>query len=212
MGFKTLKVDGFLPALLGMRLPLKSWSKADSHYINEEFVIGDNDYKLAKRLILAGPEHRKFLRQIQVWVEVEQPRFFFQEWDTYKIATVSNSESTMHKIFSEEFEFSDFDWPPFENCDKETELAFENYIKALRALVNVAKYETGENKRRYLQILKGMLPESFIQKRIVSLNYETLLNMYHQRKNHALPHWNTDFVSWIKTLPYSEFITCEFDA
>lgn len=209
--FKTLKVEGFQPALQGMRLPLKSGERADSHWVNDTFVIGPNDYGLAKRLIKAGTEHRKFLRMIQVWVEIQQPRYFFQEWDTYKIATVSNSESTMHKLLDEDLKYSDFDIPQFDRDDKYIEDIFKQYLKTLIVVKEKACASFGSERVYYHHLLKAMLPESFKQKRVVSLNYETLNNMYHQRFKHRLPQWHTEFVSWIKTLPYNEFITGEFD-
>lgn len=210
--FKTLEIAGFMSAISGMRNPLKSYHKADS-YIDEkgQFILGNNDYDLAKRLWKAGTEHRKYLRQIQVWVEIEAARAFFQEWDTYKIGTTANSESTMHKILKEDFNEEDFEWPRFENSDWDIQAAFRDYLNVLKTVRDRANELTGADKERMQQMLKGMLPESFIQKRTVNLNYETLATMYRQRKNHRLPQWNTDFVSWVKTLPYSEFITGNFD-
>lgn len=210
--FETLKVEGFEPALHGMRLPLKSFNKADSYYDdNNNYIIGPNDYDLIKRLWKAGSEHRKAIRQIVVWVNISAPRYFFQEWDTYKIGTAANSESTMHTLLREDFDRNNFEWPSFNNSDWDIEASFNDYIDLLKTVRDRANESKGQDKEYYHQILKGLLPESFIQKRTVSLNYETLATMYRQRKNHRLPQWSKDFVSWINTLPYPELITGTFD-
>ena len=210
--FQTLCVCGFEPALHGMRLPLKSHEKADSYYEEDgNFVIGSNDYKLMKNLWKGGTEHRKYLRQIQVWAEIEFPRYVWAEWDTYKIGTSANSESTMHTILKEPFNVSQFEWPKFCGGDWDIEAAFNDYIDIIKTVRDRANGTTGQNKEYYQQMLKGMLPESFLQKRTVCLNYEVLATMYRQRKNHRLPQWSRDFVSWIKTLPFNEFITGDFD-
>lgn len=204
--FKTLKVEGFEPALYGMRLPLKSHIRADSYYEKGNFIIGPNDYDLAKRLWLAGTEHRKFIRQIQVWVSISAPRFFFQEWDTYRVGTSANSESTMHKLLSETFSEDSFDLPKFEEDEEYYEQEFQHYLSVLKKYKDSVNSKTGAAKELGHQNLKKMLPESFIQTRCVNLNYEVLATMYRQRKNHRLPLWKEDFVSWIHTLPYPEFI------
>lgn len=207
--FKTLEVAGWLPALKGMRNPLKSYSRNDSYIASDNYVvIGKNDYDLAKRLILAGPEHRKFLRQIVVWVDITLPRFIWSEFDTYKIGTATNSESTMHTLLKEPITKDMFEIN-FDLEDDDIEQDFEQYLNLLENIRNVAN--DSDNKNDYHLLLKSLLPESFKQTRTVCLNYEVLSNMYHQRKNHRLPQWNKDFVSWIYTLPYSEFITQQFD-
>ena len=211
--FETLEVEGFIPAMHGMRNPLKSHHKNDSGYFGDDYSpahIGPNDYDLAKRLIQAGPEHCKFLRMITVWADWSLPRYLWSEADTYRIGLEKNSESTMHTLLKENFDETQFEWPPFENSDWDIEAAFDDYINVLKTIKMRANEETGENKQKLHRILKGMLPESFIQKRTVCVNYQTLRNMYHQRKNHRLPQWNTDFVNWVHTLPYSEFITDEW--
>ena len=212
MDFQTLCVCGFEPALKGMRLPLKSQDKADSYYEeNGNFVIGPNDYKLMKGLWRGGTEHRKYLRQIQVWAEITAPRYWWSEYDTYRIGTNANSESTMHTILKEPFNASQFEWPPFTGADWDIQAAFNDYIDVLKIVRDRANEESGENKKQLQRVLKSMLPESFLQKRGVCLNYETLATMYRQRKNHRLPQWSNDFVNWIKTLPFNEFITGEFN-
>ena len=218
--FETLRVCGIPEAIDGMRNPLKSYDMADSYYewvdlktkpSFSHFIIGQNDYRLAKNLWRGGTEHRKYLRMIQVWVDIWAPRFFWSEWDTYKIGTAANSESTMHTILKEDFTYDQFEWPPFEGADWDIEASFKDYIDILKTVRDRANESSGKEKEHYHQILKGMLPESFIQKRTVNLNYETLATMYRQRKNHRLPQWREDFVSWIYTLPYPELITGEFD-
>ena len=205
--FETLEIAGWESAIYGMRNPLKSWNKSDS-YINleDEFIIGKNDYKLIQSLINAGTEHRKFLRQIQVWVSIDAPRFFWNEWDTYKIGTSANSTSTMHTLLNEELTEENFEWPSFDNADWDIQAAFRDYINTLNTILDRAKQEP-TLQSYYLNIIKSMLPESFLQTRTINLNYEVLNNMYHQRKNHRLPQWREDFVSWVNTLPYNEFIT-----
>lgn len=116
----------------------------------------------------------------------------------------------MHKILEEDFDEEDFEWPKFDGADWDIEAAFRDYINVLKTAADRAKNEP-QYKNYYLKMLKSMLPESFIQKRTVCLNYEVLANMYHQRKNHRLSQWSEDFIEWIHTLPYNEFITGEFD-
>jgi len=215
MDFQTLDVQGFDSALRGMRNPLKSYDKADSEWVldygGEHFHIGSNDYKLAKGLWKGGTEHRKWMRQVIVWVEITAPRYWWSEFDTYKIGTSANSESTMHTILKEDFNLSEFEWPNFDNGDWDIMAAFNDYVDVIKIVRDRANEAYGEKKEYYQQMLKAMLPESFLQKRTICLNYEVLATMYHQRKNHRLPQWSRDFVSWIKTLPYNEFITGNFD-
>ena len=215
MEFNTLDVQGFDSALRGMRNPLKSYDKTDSEWVwvrgNERFVIGANDYKLAKGLWKGGTEHRKWMRQVIVWVEITAPRYWWSEFDTYKIGTSANSESTMHTILKEDFNISEFEWPNFDNGDWDIMAAFNDYIDTIKTVRDRANETHGEKKEYYQQMLKAMLPESFLQKRTICLNYEVLATMYRQRKNHRLPQWREAFTSWVKTLPYSEFITGEFN-
>ena len=217
MKIETIDVQGFDAAFEGMRNPLKSYGRADSYWsVNETetdeiFVIGPNDMKLAKGLWKGGTEHRKYLRMIQVWANIWAPRYWWSEYDTYRIGTSANSESTMHKILQEEFNEQDFEWPRFEGADWDIEAEFRNYLDLLKTVRDRANQCEGQEKERMQQMLKSMLPESFIQKRTVNMNYETLATMYRQRKNHRLPQWREVFCSWVKTLPYSELITGEFD-
>ena len=216
MDFQTLDVQGFDSALRGMRNPLKSYNKVDSKWVldnaDEHFIIGPNDYKLAKNLWKGGTEHRKWMRQVIVWVEITAPRYWWSEFDTYKIGTSANSESTMHTILKEDFNISQFEWPKFNGSDWDIMAAFNDYIDTIKIVRDRANEVTGSDREYYQQMLKGMLPESFLQKRTVCLNYEVLATMYRQRKNHRLPQWSKDFVSWINTLPYNEFITGNFNS
>lgn len=208
MKFETIEVHGFEGAIAGMRNPLKSYHKADSYSDYDCFTIGDNDYDLAKRLCKAGAEHRKFLQMIQVWVDITAPRYFWSEFDTYRVGIVKNSESTMHTL-KKDYLNSDcveFEWGFDPDCDAVMDEILEK-LEMIRYRLN----NTEEYKEHYHRIMKAILPEGFLQKRTVNVNYETLANMYRQRKNHRLPEWSIDFVQWIQTLPYNEFITLNFD-
>ncbi len=212
--FNTLDTQGFIPALHGMRHPLKSYDKADSGYFGlagtEIETVGPNDYDLAKRLCQAGsPEHAKFLRQIIVWVDITAPRFWWSEFDTYKVGTVANSQSTMHRLIKDGVSAEEIEFPWC--ADPVTDQDMTNTINTINRLIE--RYKEEENKELKEQLffaIKSLLPEGYIQTRLVTLSYATLKNMYNQRKNHRLPQWNTDFVSWVHTLPYSEFITDEW--
>ncbi len=208
VNFQTIEVAGFIPALAGMRHPLKSYAKADSQ-IDEQgnLILGKNDYLLAKRLCEAGsPEHAKFLRQIEVWVNVTAPRFWWAEEATYKIGTTENSQSTMHTLMRDGVKEEDIYF--FFGEDEMANEAMRNYINAINELIAVYKtLEPGDIKEQYFEKIKAMLPEGFMQTRMVSLNYEVLRNMYRQRKSHRLRGWNADFVNWINTLPMNEWIT-----
>jgi hypothetical protein len=209
--FKTLEVAGFQPALYGMRHPLKSYNKADSLVDNfGNLSIGENDYNLAKRLCQAGsPEHAKFLRQIEVWVDITAPRFWWAEEATYKIGTTENSQSTMHTLMRDGVKEEDIFFTFGE--DEAANEAMRSYIKVINDLIDLYKtLEPGDIKEQYFEKIKAMLPEGFIQTRMVSLNYEVLRNMYRQRNSHRLSGWKKDFVEWIDTVPLSEFITGKF--
>jgi len=211
VNFQTVEIAGFAPAIAGMRHPLKSYDKADSQYDEEgNLHIGQNDYDLAKRLCQAGsPEHAKFLRQIEVWVNITAPRFWWAEFDTYKIGTTANSQSTMHTLMRDGVKYEDIDFYFTEN--EKANNAMHNYLDAINEVIEVYKtLEAGEIKDRYFEKIKAMLPEGFIQTRMISFNYEVLRNMYRQRKTHRLSGWNTNFVDWVHTLPISEWITGDF--
>ena len=185
--FQTIEVAGFTPAIAGMRHPLKSYDKADSQLDeNGNLHIGLNDYDLAKRLCEAGsPEHAKFLRQIGVWVNITAPRFWWTEFDTYKVGTTANSQSTMHTLMRDGIKEEDIYF--YFGEDDAANNAMRAYLMAINELIEFYKtLEAGEIKEQYFEKIKAMLPEGFIQTRMVSLNYEVLRNMYRQRKGHRL--------------------------
>lgn len=210
--FEYTEVFGFEGAIRGMRNPLNSWDKSDSAWwVNlnefgdeiEEFVIGENDLKLARNLAKAGNDHGKFLRQIIVSVDITAPLYWWKEFDTYKVGTVANSCSTMHKIHAKPIEFSDFSMNDFYIEDEDIGLkdCFVNVIADCEMLRR--KYvETSDEK--YWRGLIQLLPSSYNQKRTVTLNYAVLRNIYHSRKNHKLDEWSIGFMNWIDTLPYAE--------
>ena len=191
-------VMNFEGAIRGARNPLNSWSKIDSFYDdNGNYVLGENDLSLAKRLCKAGSDHRKFIRQILVSVDITAPLYWWKEFDTYKVATVANSTSTMHKIHSKPFDKDDF------SCDHLTEAG----MKALEGIMDYleecrVKFVETKDKKYWYDIIQ-LLPEGYNQKRTVTMNYENLLNMYYARRNHKLSEWHT-YCDWIMTLPYTK--------
>ncbi len=186
-------------AIRGARNPLNSWGRSDSFYDDKgNYVLGPNDIDLAVRLAKAGNDHRKFLRQIFVSVDITAPLYWWKEFDTYKVGTVANSCSTMHKIHHKTFERADF------SCERMDE-------GALAVLDNVIAYMEGErvkfcedrkNKQAWINMIQ-MLPTSYNQMRTVTLNYENLINMYYARRTHKLHEWH-DLCDWIMSLPYAE--------
>ena len=209
---------GWDAAIRGMRNPLNSWSKSDSRFYGKyhnPLVIGENDLNLMKRLIIGGTEHRKFLRMIMVTVDINAPLYWWKEFDTYKVGTVANSCSTMHKIHSKKFTLDDFshdhllgadygwvtDAEGYKWCDPTTTL--ETIVNLLNACRD--NFIATKDKRWWWQMIQ-LLPSSYNQKRTVQLNYEVLLTQYHQRKGHKLDEWR-QFCKWVETLPYmGEFL------
>lgn len=212
----------------GMRNPLNSWDKSDSEECRNVFcgdcdgeclphtngfIVGSNDLDLMKRLDKAGTEHRKFMRMITVYVDITAPLYWWKEHDQYKIGTVTNSCSTMHKIAAKEFTLEDFSCEHLETISRFDEdgeeykpyMLMKEMIKCLNACRKT--FMKTKNKTDWWQLIQ-LLPSSYNQKRTVMLNYEVLASMYHQRKNHKLDEWRT-FCEWIKTLPCSELITGE---
>ena len=185
-------------AMRGARNPMNSWGRMDSFYDEDgNFVLGPNDLDLAKRLRKAGSDHRKYIRQIFVSVDITAPLYWWKEYDTYKVATVANSTSTMHKIHSKPFELDDFS---HDHMTPET-LAFMNtVVEQLEAIRQ--KYVQDKKKEDWYDLIQ-LLPSSYNQLRTCSMNYETLINMYQARKNHKLQEWHT-FCDWVKTLPYAQ--------
>lgn len=196
----------------GMRNPMNSWEKSDSYagheYMgtgNEYFKLGENDHSLMQRLAKAGTDHRKFMRMLPVYVRITAPLYWWKEFDTYKVGTVANSCSTMHKIAEKEFTLDDF------SCEH----LMGGYLEQMRRIIddlnNARKYFTvGDqffspgNKRDWWQMIQ-LLPSSYNQTRNVMMNYEVLANIYKSRKDHKLDEWR-NFCKWIEELPYSELI------
>ena len=216
------EIVGWESAIIGMRNPMNSWDKSDSWYgcgsefddhlepedcdmdncKNCHFCIGKNDLDLMKRLAKAGTDHRKFMRMIVVYVDVTSPLYWWKEFDTYKVGTVRNSCSTMHKITEKEFTLDDFSH----------EHLSDDSIKLLKDIVFILnfhreKYLETKDKNYWWQLIQ-LLPSSYNQRATLMLNYEVLANMYHSRKNHKLDEWHI-FCDWIETLPHSELITGE---
>ena len=227
MKFEKTEVWGFEHAIRGMRNPLESWKKSDSIILieqdeNKDFrevaKIGKNDLELMHKLIKAGSEHRKFLRQIFVAVDITAPIYWWKEFDTYKVGTVSNSTSTMHKLASTPITMNCFEMDDFENiCVKRIKQQFydtdiyihsvfgEDFWSLLIKYLEELRQKYNETKdKRYWKELIRLLPESWLQKRTITMNYENILNMYRQRKHHKLTEWPDCFCNWVKNLPYAE--------
>lgn len=184
-------------AIRGARNPLNSWHLGDSSYDEEgQYILGENDLRLAKKLCRAGSDHRKFIRMIFVSVDITAPLYWWKEYDTYKVATVANSCSTMHKIHSKPFVLEDFS---HDHLTEQSLKHLEDYI-AYMEQVRLRYLETKDKTDWYDMI--QLLPTSYNQMRTCTLNYETLMNIYHARKNHKLAEWHT-FCDWIETLPYA---------
>lgn len=191
-------VMNFEGAIRGARNPLNSWSKMDSFYDKEgNFVLGENDLSLAKKLCKAGSDHRKFIRQILLSVDITAPLYWWKEFDTYKVATVANSTSTMHKIHSKPFELDDF------SHDHLTESGLKA-LEGIMAILEESRQRFVENKDKadWYDIIQ-LLPEGYNQTRTVTMNYENLLNMYFARRSHKLEEWHT-YCDWILSLPYTK--------
>ena len=230
MKFENTEVFNFEGALRGMRNPLESWNKSDSGYCSKmnckecpnyenncvaekrkgaDYIIGKNDLELAQKLIKAGSEHRKFMRQIFVSVDITAPLYWWKEFDTYKVGTVANSTSTMHKLASTPITEDCFEMDDF--CDLDTEEGSQalrdiqwrqliNWLEDLRRTYNETK------DLRYWKELIRMLPESWLQKRTVTMDYENLLAICSrgQRRFHKLTEWSLAFITWARTLPYAQ--------
>lgn len=189
-------------AIRGARNPLNSWARSDSSYDeNGNYILGENDLSLAKRLCRAGSDHRKFLRQILVSVDVTAPMYWWKEFDTYKIATVANSQSTMHKIHAKPIERADFST---DHMTPESLAAFDGYIAYIERVRE--KYMENKDKAFWYDLIQ-LLPSSYNQLRTVTMNYETLVNIYYARRSHKLDEWHT-FCDWILSLPYAHDLIC----
>ena len=213
--------------IMGARNPLNSWSKSDSQFGEAadfdpddyecSFRLGDKDYSLMTKLAKAGTDHRKFMRMITVYADITAPLYWWKEFDTYKVGTVANSCSTMHKIAEKEFTLKDFstehlmEWSDYEDEVKDLKpdrmCNFKFYmLDTISALNNARELYLLTNDKRYWWQMIQLLPSSYNQRRTICTNYETLCNIYKSRKSHKLDCWR-DFCKWIETLPYSELIT-----
>lgn len=185
-------------AIRGARNPMNSWAKMDSYYDEKgNYVLGPNDLSLAKKLAKAGSDHRKYLRQIFVSVDITAPLYWWKEYDTYKVATVANSTSTMHKIHAKPFERDDF------SCDKMSKGAL-SILDGIIEYLEKARLEYIETKDKALWFdMIQLLPSSYNQMRTCTMNYETLINIYYARRHHKLDEWHV-LCDWIMSLPYAK--------
>ena len=208
MRFEDTSVYNIYNAILGARNPMNSWSRSDSVFKGyngkiENTVIGKNDLKLAQSLIKAGEPHRKFLRQIFVSVDITAPLYWWKEFDTYKVGTVANSTSTMHKLASTPITRDCFEMDDFENIVDDDITLSAVWFALICDLEELRKKYNETKDKRYWKELIRLLPESWLQKRTITMNYENVLNMIHQRRNHKLTEWSESFIGWAKTLPYA---------
>ena len=217
---ENVEVMGWEHAIRGMRNPKNSWDKSDTVYgtywgdidghkcfDNDGFTLGNNDFDLMKRLRDAGTDHRKYMRMITVYLDITAPLYWWKEFDTYKVGTVANSCSTMHKIHAKEFTMDDFSNEHLVLWDVDNNVHIP--MGCLQDTINVLnacreKYLETKDKMYWWQMIQ-LLPTSYNQKRTVMLNYEVLANMYKSRKHHKLDEWR-NFCEWVKQLPYSELI------
>lgn len=201
--------------ILGCRNPLNSWSRYDSKSVDGKIEIGENDLSLMNRLAKAGTDHRKFMRMITVYVDITAPLYWWKEFDTYKVGTVANSCSTMHKIADKRFTMDDFSCEhlinePLKESDSGSVLQYNLPAKCtfqvIVCMLNTSRemFLRTKDKKYWWQMIQ-LLPTSYNQKRTVMLNYEVLTNMYRSRHNHKLDEWR-EFCEWVKSLPYSHLI------
>lgn len=204
--FEKTEVYGWEAAIRGMRNPMNSWDKSDSFWdltsVDDNYVIGDNDHDLMMRLAKGGAVHAKYRRMITATVDITAPLYWWKEFDTYKVGTVANSCSTMHKIHAKEFTFDDFSF-------ERTLPICSWFITSVLNVLNSARERYLETKDKvHWDTMIQFLPSSYNQKRTVQLNYEVLTGILKDRQNHKLDEWHT-FCAWICELPYSEIIGCE---
>lgn len=217
MKFENTEVFNIEGALRGMRNPLESWNRSDSQWVTVNGVkiynVGDNDIDLATRLIKAGEPHRKFMRQIFVSVDITAPLYWWKEFDTYKVGTVANSTSTMHKLASTPITKDCFEMDDFNELDKLPLIELENirctmstyWEFVLIPMLEKLRQKYNETKdKRYWKELIRLLPESWLQTRTVTMNYENILNMVKYREGHKLTEWSKSFMEWARQLPFSE--------
>lgn len=216
---EKIEISGWEAAIRGMRNPMNSWDKSDTDFWSYPrdsmpHYIGPNDLSLMEKLCKAGTDHRKFMRMITIYVDITAPLYFWKEFDTYKVGTVANSCSTMHKIADKEFTEDDFSFEHIIDEDtnsqcymyRDSEWDAGDTADLLIGILNNYRelYLKTRDKKYWWQMIQ-LLPSSYNQKRTVMLNYEVLANMYHNRKNHKLDEWQ-NFCKWIESLPYFEMI------
>ena len=200
---ENISTSGWKAAIRGMRNPKNSWAQIDSAVVNGNcFVVGNNDYDLMYRLASAGTDHGKFMRMIHVQCDVTAPLYWWKEADQYKVGTVTDSCSTMHKIHAKEFTLDDFSHEHLNDESTDCLLKLIDLLNCNREL-----FLKDKNKSWWWQMIQ-LLPSSYNQLRTWDLNYAVLQNIYHARRNHKLDEWH-DFCDWIESLPYSDLITCE---
>lgn len=219
MKFDKTEVFNFEGALRGARNPMNSWNKSDSYYKYgsssnnpREYIIGENDMKLLQKLILAGTSHGKFLRQIFVSVDITAPLYWYKEFDTYKVGTVANSTSTMHKLANTPitldcFEIDDYNGilEIFKGNDVIDPENLNSCIVNIIDMLEVLRLKYLEtNDKRYWKELIRWLPESWLQTRTITMSYENVRSMIEQRSNHKLTEWSVNFIEWCKELPYAK--------
>jgi hypothetical protein len=233
---ENVEVMGWEASIRGMRNPMNSWEKSDSgtcgypHHIgcancpdhkicnhpfrnDGVFKLGKADYELVMKLVKAGTDHRKFMRMITVYADITAPLYWWAEYDTYKVGTVRNSCSKMHKLLSKPFEMNDFSFdklPGYKNYAENIDI-FEEVARPIVDILNELRdsylsCDNEDNKKQIWYAILQLLPESYNQRSTIMLNYEVLANIYKSRKNHKLDEWR-EFCGWIKALPYSELIT-----
>lgn len=195
---RNIDIYGWESAIRGMRNPMNSWEKSDSYHEDDAFVLGKNDLVLMKSLVKAGSDHSKFMRMINVTMDITAPLYWWKEFDTYKVGTVRNSCSTMHKIHAKEFTLDDF------SHEKLNDSAIEDCLEVVIQFLNTARDmfidHDGKSKAAWWQMIQ-LLPSSYNQRATVQLNYEVLANMYKSRKEHKLDEWR-EFCKEIEKLPY----------
>lgn len=226
---ENVETCGWDAAIRGMRNPKNSWKKSDSEwypigipttnpaaindkYLSQKYCLGDNDLGLMTRLRNAGTDHRKFMRMITVYLDITAPLYWWKEFDTYKVGTVTDSCSTMHKIHAKEFELDDFSHEHIINSVSMGAQEIEVRISPMQALLTTIEclnsyrklYLETKDKKYWWQMIQ-LLPSSYNQRRTIMLNYEVLANIYKSRRNHKLDEWR-ELCAWIETLPYSELI------
>ena len=214
INIENTEVYGFEAAIRGMRNPMNSWEKSDSYHEDDAFVLGKNDLALMKSLVKAGSDHSKFMRMINVTMDITAPLYWWKEFDTYKVGTVRNSCSTMHKIAEKEFTLDDFSTEHLIIYDDGTEMYIGdtkyNSLDGMIFIVDLLNHYRGlylktKGKKYWWQMIQ-LLPSSYNQRATVQLNYAVLRNMYKSRKDHKLDEWHM-FCEWVEHLPYSEIIT-----